>query len=571
MTRRLILIIALAFLLRAAFVGSFPALYADEAAFGYNAYLLLHSGRDEFGRAWPMGLESFGDWKPPMSAWLSIPFIKLFGLNEFAVRLPSVILGTATVGIVYFLTREILKRSDLAAIATLLLAISPWHIVMSRMAMLVGIEVFFVSLGVLGLLRGLNSGSGGRAIRSFSGGWWIVSAIAFSGAVYSYYGSRVTVPLVLLSFFLVFRKDIASHLRSAFLSGCVGIVLLLPLFATAIRNPLVLTGRARTTSIFFNDNVRLQLWDSRTKAGLQHIPPFVTRFFDNKFYYYSTDIIRRYVQHFSPPFLFFQGDHQAPFRTTGIGVIHILDLPFFLIGLLAIRKIMKTGLHVVEDSDSGRDGKKALFLCLYFFLAPFVASLTFLTPAANRSFNLVIPWAIVTAFGIVSVLRHFSSITFLSVALGVAFYAISLSIFLFRYAIETPQDYPRNWQVGKKELVQKVKPLLSSVDTIISTDHGGPAYIFFAFYLPITPEEFHRTIVRNQEFDELGWEHVDRILNITIPRSFTWKKAPINQDAVYIGFENELPHDKIDLVGRVYYPNGGVAYEIGTLKYWVTE
>jgi hypothetical protein len=425
------------------------------------------------------------------------------------------------------------------------------------MALLVSVEVFFVALGVLGLLKGLKNPHW----------WWIVSAIAFPGAVYSYYGSRVTVPLVLLSFLLVFRRDVASHLRSAFLYGFVGIVLLFPLFTAAVHNPLVLTGRARTTSIFFNDNIRLQLWDARTKAGLRNIPPVVTRFFDNKLYYYVTDIIRRYAQHFSPSFLFFQGDHQAPFRTSGFGVVHLLDLPFFLIGILMIRK----GIKGRQVETRVQDDKKVLFLCLYLILAPFVASLTFLTPAGNRSFNLIIPWTIVTVTGIIVAFRRFAnSQRFVSVVIAVG-YAVSFSLFLWRYAIVTPRDNPRNWQMGKKELVQEIRPLLSSVDTFISTDHGGPAYIFFAFYLPIPPDEFHRTIVRNQEIDELGWEHVDRILNITISRDFTWGKAPIDQAAIYIGFEDELPHDKIDLMSRIYYPSGGVAYEIGTLKYWVTE
>src|SRR3990167_2925716 len=106
----LLAILGLGFLLRLAYLDKFPiGLYSDEAVFGYNAYLLIQTGHDEYNRFWPVSLESFGDWKPPMQAWLAIPFIKFFGLNEFAVRLPSAILGTATVAIIYFLA-EILLR-----------------------------------------------------------------------------------------------------------------------------------------------------------------------------------------------------------------------------------------------------------------------------------------------------------------------------------------------------------------------------------------------------------------------------------------------------------------------------
>src|SRR5579864_3396492 len=75
-----------------------PSLTWDEVAWGYNAYSLGIDGRDEFGKFLPYQyLESFGDFKPPVYAYLdSIP-IKVFGLNEFATRFPSAFLGTLTV------------------------------------------------------------------------------------------------------------------------------------------------------------------------------------------------------------------------------------------------------------------------------------------------------------------------------------------------------------------------------------------------------------------------------------------------------------------------------------------
>ena len=41
-----------------------PALNADEAAFGYNAYSLVETGKDEHGNAWPIHFQSFNDYKP---------------------------------------------------------------------------------------------------------------------------------------------------------------------------------------------------------------------------------------------------------------------------------------------------------------------------------------------------------------------------------------------------------------------------------------------------------------------------------------------------------------------------
>src|SRR5947209_13763664 len=85
-----------------------PSLTWDETAWGYNAYALGIDGRDEFGRFLPVDyLESFGDFKPPMYAYLDILPVKIFGLNEFATRFPSALFGVLTIFITYFLVKRL--------------------------------------------------------------------------------------------------------------------------------------------------------------------------------------------------------------------------------------------------------------------------------------------------------------------------------------------------------------------------------------------------------------------------------------------------------------------------------
>lgn len=540
---RLITITIVAFLLRTVALGAYPiGLYSDETAFGYNAYLLLKTGHDEYGRFWPMSFESFGDWKPPMQGWLSIPVIAVLGLTEFAVRFPSAILGTGTVIVIYFLAKELFAGKSheegrlIAETSSAFLAISPWHIFLSRTAMLVSVELFFVCLGVLSLLKGLKNS-----------GWWLIAALSFSGALYSYYGSRVTVPLLLVSFVLAYARKIFRSFRRIIFPLIVGALLLTPLIIAALMNPLVLTGRAKTTSIFFNDNVRLQLWDSRTKAGLKKIPPVITRFFDNKPYYYVRDISERYLSHFSPQFLFLEGDNKPPFKIPRLGYLHIIDLPFFLIGLYLLRK----------------EGN--FFLLLYLLVSPFVASLTFLTPAANRSFNMVIPWTLVTSYGFVKIysIKNFWNIL---KPLVVSAYTFSLVIYSYSYVRLIPSENPHFWHYGRRELIGKLQPLIGRYQTIYLTNKGGPPYIFLSFYLKISPEEFHRTVVRNPVINKLGWGHVDRLLQITIPREFDWNEVPKDKYALYVGFENEIPSEDLNVIDQINYPNGKTAYKIGVLK-----
>ena len=110
----LITILILAAVFRLAFLADFPAgLNADEAALGYNAYSLMLTGRDEHGHPWPVNLESFGDYKPALYAYILIPFIKVMGLTELAVRLPSALAGIFSVLLIYLLTKEIFENSEI--------------------------------------------------------------------------------------------------------------------------------------------------------------------------------------------------------------------------------------------------------------------------------------------------------------------------------------------------------------------------------------------------------------------------------------------------------------------------
>ena len=104
----LIIILLIAFILRFWQLGSIPmSLNWDEAAWGYNAYSIGREGRDEFGVSYPYKyIESFGDFKPPVYAYLASIPVKFLGLNEFATRSPSALFGFLTVLLTYFFHKQ---------------------------------------------------------------------------------------------------------------------------------------------------------------------------------------------------------------------------------------------------------------------------------------------------------------------------------------------------------------------------------------------------------------------------------------------------------------------------------
>src|SRR3972149_1225960 len=163
----LIGIILLAFILRFWKLDQYPALNADEAAIGYNAYSLQETGKDEHGNNWPIHFQSFNDYKPGFYFYLVLPFVKILGLNEWAVRIPGATLGVLTVLTLYFLVKELFAdrqkfsifsfQFSTAEIAALFLAISSWHIHFSRGGWEVNAATFFITFGILMFIRGLRN------------------------------------------------------------------------------------------------------------------------------------------------------------------------------------------------------------------------------------------------------------------------------------------------------------------------------------------------------------------------------------------------------------------------------
>ena len=135
-----ILICIFAFAIRFYRVSSVPpALSWDEVSIGYNAWSILKTGRDEHGKYFPLDtFVSYGDYKPTLPVYLTVPFVFMFGLNEISVRLPSVVFGTFAVLFVLFALRSFViffkrqfrfkERSIFALIAAGVLSLSPWHI-----------------------------------------------------------------------------------------------------------------------------------------------------------------------------------------------------------------------------------------------------------------------------------------------------------------------------------------------------------------------------------------------------------------------------------------------------------
>ena len=123
-----------------------PHLSNDEISIAYDAYSIAHSGKDEHGNSCPISFPSYGTYKAPLYTYVLSPLVYVFGNTELVVRLPSILAGLLTIVVTGLIAFELIKKRQVAILAAVLLAITPWHIYASRMAWEANLALLFLSL-----------------------------------------------------------------------------------------------------------------------------------------------------------------------------------------------------------------------------------------------------------------------------------------------------------------------------------------------------------------------------------------------------------------------------------------
>jgi len=166
--------------------GGLPAgMNQDEAAMAYDAFALIHHGTDRLGYRLPTMLVSWGSGMNPLASYLDAPLVGLFGLTPTVARLPALLTGIASLPLFFLLLRDTLGRR-VARVGVILLAISPWHIMLSRWGLEANLFPFVFLLAVVLLLRSL------RRPRLL-----VLAALVFATCLYSYGPSYFVVSVFL--------------------------------------------------------------------------------------------------------------------------------------------------------------------------------------------------------------------------------------------------------------------------------------------------------------------------------------------------------------------------------------
>ncbi len=161
--------------------------------------------------------------REPLLFYLTAPLAALLGLNFLTLKLITVILGIATVPVVYLLGRE--AYNDMTGlVAALFLAVAKWHVLISRVGFRGILTPLLAALVLYFLLRGLKGGRRGD----------LLAAGAFVGlGLYGYTSSLaviLAVPVALGVYALAGHvHDLWRVRRSLLLAVLVALVVALPM------------------------------------------------------------------------------------------------------------------------------------------------------------------------------------------------------------------------------------------------------------------------------------------------------------------------------------------------------
>lgn len=507
------IIILLAILLRFWQLGQNPpSLTWDEAAWGYNAYSLGIDGRDEFGRFMPYDyLESFGDFKPPMYAYLDVIPTKLFGMNEFSTRFPSALFGVLTVFLTYFLTKRIFYKSLYATkyslISSALLAISPWHVNLSRAAFEANIATFFIILGVWLFIYAMDEKR-----------WFLLLSIfSFVLSVYTFNTARIVSPMMILMLVLVFRDELLKKKKETFLACIFGVLLLLPT-AKFLLSPQARL-RYQEVNIFSDLNVIKRI----NQSVINDNNVWWSKFIHNRRFEYSVEYLRHYFDNLTLGFLFVKGDGNPKFSTQDVGEMYLWEAPFLIIGVLILFR---------------KKERKWWIIPAWLLISIIPAATARETPHALRietslpTFQILVSYGLVNIFYVTKIFRR----VFTYSVLCIIFF--SFIFYLHGYYGYYPYEFSHEWQYGYKESIQYVKEVENKYAAVNVSNTLGRPYIYYLYYTQTDPRIFRR--VSDVTREVFGFVHVNSFGKYYFGSS-SWVVKKKNQKILYVDNMGKVP------------------------------
>jgi 4-amino-4-deoxy-L-arabinose transferase-like glycosyltransferase len=489
----LILIILLASFLRFYQLGNIPSgLTNDEAGVGYDAYSVLQTGKDQWNQFLPLRFVAFGDYPAPILRYLAIPFVSLFDLNSFSVRFPSALFGVLSVILIFLVTKRLFNYRA-ALFSSMLMAISPWAIGLSRVTIEPNIAITIFLSGLLFYFLAKDN----KKIL-------LICALLFSITIYTYSAYVLFLPLAAIVLAIWDKKYILSNIKLFIISFLLFILLISPNFIT----------KSTTASVRFLQVGILNNIDSIGLIGrlnnergfcIEKYDSTFCRVVNNKGIMFSSIFVKNYFSHFSTNFLYNVG------TTTQYSILPERGLEYFLEFILLIFGV------VVIVKNKYKNGYLLLFL---FLVSPIPDSLTG-SGHYGRS-SIMLPFLLmIEGLGFAYLVDIFSKIKNMFLKKSLYMFAVLIIFagtlfFWVNYQTYFKNYYSISSQYGYEDLMKKVNHIRNSYDKIYISKHLNDTkqYIYYLFYNKYDPVKYQNKYNISFSRNSDGWFSVDRIDNI---------------------------------------------------------
>jgi len=351
--------------------------FCDEAERGVSAYSIILTGKDWHGDKKPIFFKAFGEYTPPLQTYSMIIPIKIFGLNEFSVRLTSVFWGIISIIAIFFIGR-FFGSSYLALSSAFFLAIEPWSLHYSRY----GAEItVYLSFFLISLALSLQALKNKR--------FYPLAFFSWGLTLYSYNPAKLIVPIFIIIFLIIDKKNLKTKTINQIKIGFIFFIL---------------------TSVPF----LIHMFSGSGFIRFQQVSYF---FKDVSLFEKVSVFFIRYLIQFSPSYLFFKGDPTFITRHFTSGMSPLLIIQSFLISLGLIKIFLQ---------------KKYLPILLsWIIIYPLAGALTEYGPLTSRSIIGAPLFALLSAFGLKFLIEFFKK-KILTVRI-ISLLIISLSLLNFSY------------------------------------------------------------------------------------------------------------------------------------------
>ena len=412
--------------------------YVDEATVAYNAFSISETGRDEYGKSYPMLFRLLGSYTPPVFVYSALPLIKLFGTKIIAFRFISVVSALVSILIFYQLIRKMkLFRLEISYYAaTLFYAISPWLVFNARLGYEVTLAYTIFNIGLYFYYASIKNSK------------FLVWGVMFSSlSTYIAHTQRYLFFAFIPLYFLFFRRLIFKKSNVKILKRAV-----FTLFITQIPNLLLIGMPA-----FWVKNERL----------LDQKPMELVR-----------NLINQFLTYVSPKSLFFEmPDIDLQHTLPEISLMYNWMVIPYLFGIFLLIKNLKA--------------VKYKFILFVFVLSILPATMSGQFVSTQRLLPFLFPLMVVIGIGIdILISKTRLKVSTIAVFL-LTFYSL---IMLYRsYFVLFPIERANAWNYGYEDLVIFLNNNPEK-KYIIDNTRNPRLYILLLYFLRYPPDIYQKEV-----------------------------------------------------------------------------